>query len=991
MCRPQSTTIDFARRSALLAALLAGHVSATVAHAFDPAAPAQLNVLVRDDDGKPLSGVDVTSSGPRDIYGQRPTSHAVTDAAGVAIFEVARPQTLREPTWDAEVELSKPGHIGQSQHIRFFPGAVIDREWTLHEECKTLIRFRGPNDEPIAGAQFHLAADEFLDLSPRSDARGEYLCVHPPWPDGFGVGFGWDDMRHCADEPDVTLRYAASALPRALSPRQIDLRVLSDDGRPAAGWFLISDAVHAGAGGIGNSEPTEFFHCGHLHHLGDQAATKFLLANDLLFVVSPGGAPFRFRLNPAAWPERGDEVHRLTLTIPPVRERHAGRLAWQDGEPIGNVPLVVEQTDQTNLNWYDPAGNRRFNYHAVWHAAADDGAHVVPLRTDAAGRYELPFYFGGQSEFRLATYGYWAQGLGSQPQVVLKRSAIRPDDYREITIVFRDEKGHRIDNVEIASFRAYHDIKEVASHGSGGATVDRRGHHLFVPVVVDQLKLETKSAFWEPHMENLDVPPQDTQFEIVLPDSTRRKVLSGVVLGPDGQPVPGVTLRKLNPPAWRRVRGTPYAHGQATTDSLGRFSFDKMPEQDEAVDGHLAVSRRGNDDIDYALPGWTDEVPFSVDSGDLTIRLKPGGTVRVFLPPDDRDSFQVSIGGLSPLEGPMSYHRLHYDSATQSMLARDVRPGRYQLWVRQRNRQEPAAEEHSAERPPVDVAAGSETLIDLRPEKFPEPAPRPNLSIAVSIEQDGMPVKGAQVFVYSLSHFDKRLAADLSNARADVRKRAIERFEKSGIAAIAPLRTLLSSDDADLRTSARTIEKAFEQYFDDDLKEAGADIGDDSGRAWFQAFSGKSYIAVARLPGRSIGYRVFTAEQGSTPAVEMQRTRALRVSVALEKNGHAALSLYLPRTPAEQAVALYHVWRDPSTYAGVTYHDGRLVVPVTAISRDFAEGRSEFLIEDLPIGTRCELHLKGRSEQSLQQIVTIDDESAAVQTIELKLLPASEP
>ncbi len=832
--------------------------SSSAAHAFDPAAPAQLNVQVRNDDGKPLPGVDVTSNAPGDVYGQRPTSHALTDSAGVETFEVARPETLREPTWDIEVELSKPGYIGQSQHIRSFPGALVDREWTLHKECKTLIRLLGPNDEPVAGTQFYLAADGGMNRDQRTDARGEYLYIHPPWPEGFGVGFDWDDTRHCPDEPVVTLRYAASELPRTLSPRQVDLRVLTDDGQPAAGWFLISDAVDSGGGGIGGGEPTEFYHCRHLQHLGTQAEANVLLANDLLFVVSPAGAPFRFRLNPAAWPERGDEVHRLTLTISPERERHAGQLTWQDGQPIGNVPLVVEQTGQTNLSWYDPAGNRRFNYHALWQAVADDGARIEPVHTDAMGRYELPYYFGGQSQFDVTTHGYWSRGLGSQSPVVIGRSSIKPLEYREITIVFRDEQGDRIENVEIASFKAFRGIKGIAEPPVRSATVDRHGHHIFVPVEVDQIKLETKSAFWQPHLENREVPPHDVEIEIVLPESTRRKVLAGVVLDPDGQPVPGVTLRKLNPPAWRRHRGTPYTGSQVTTDGLGRFSFDKLPQQNEPIEGQLAVSRRGRHGKADSLPGWIDEVPFSVDSDDLTIRLKPGGTVRVLLPPDGRTDYRVSIAGLAPIEGPMTFYKLHYDPTTHTMLARSVRPGRYQLWV-WRSHRESSAE---APRPPVEVAVGRETTIDLRQEKFQEPAPRRDLPIAIAIERDGQPIQGAQVFVYSLPRFDESLIAELSSERcrcAQAGNRAARKSRNRRDRSAA--KTAVERRCRSARDSARSIEQSLEQYFEDGLEEAGVDVSDEGGRAWFRAFPGGRYIAVATA-ARQVD-RLSTLQSGS--------------------------------------------------------------------------------------------------------------------------------
>ncbi len=99
----------------------------------------------------------------------------------------------------------------------------------------------------------------------------------------------------------------------------------------------------------------------------------------------------------------------------------------------------------------------------------------------------------------------------------------------------------------------------------------------------------------------------------------------------------------------------------------------------------------------------------------------------------------------------------------------------------------------------------------------------------------------------------------------------------------------------------------------------------------------------------------------------------------------------MPDVAVDKSTAQFRVWRDLAAYATTGYRDGQLEFPAHPLHNDRSDGRMSYLIEDLPIGTQCDLQLTGLGEQSLQETVTIDDEPAAIQTFEFTLPAASNP
>ena len=69
-----------------------------------------------------------------------------------------------------------------------------------------------------------------------------------------------------------------------------------------------------------------------------------------------------------------------------------------------------------------------------------------------------------------------------------------PSDLRDLTVVFRDELGSALDNVRIASFKAYHDERKIAEGDDDDVTIDRNGSHLFLPARVDEIEKELQRA-----------------------------------------------------------------------------------------------------------------------------------------------------------------------------------------------------------------------------------------------------------------------------------------------------------------------------------------------------------------------------------------------------------------------------------------------------------------------------------------------------------------
>jgi hypothetical protein len=174
---------------------------------------------------------------------------------------------------------------------------------------------------------------------------------------------------------------------------------------------------------------------------------------------------------------------------------------------------------------------------------ATDGSELELIHTDEQGRYTLSVYRGSLLGYRTYHAGgglVGLDGLGSRTKNVWKwdqpRHPSRPSPldlsrFKDITLVFEDERGEPVPNIQIGRLEA--SVRgQVVSRTAGGIP-DRHGLHLFLDREVDRLDIETREidpisrkSYWLPLKRTIDL--EGTQDQVVdrlraLADECREK------------------------------------------------------------------------------------------------------------------------------------------------------------------------------------------------------------------------------------------------------------------------------------------------------------------------------------------------------------------------------------------------------------------------------------------------------------------------------------
>lgn len=714
------------------------------AQAVDMSRPAHWQVTVQDAAGHALPDVSVTLN-----------AQAVPlNAAGQASGESRAPEPAADIFWNAPLHITKPGFLPYDGSFAFFPGAQMEQRVTLYPARTTRVSVRGPHGEVIAGVRVLLHYETngveynsdnegptgFAVAPPgRTDAQGDFVFTHPPLDSGFLflVG-GFGRLRFSQSYPDAA-RVTATLTPEqmaAASPaRPMRLKLLTPDGKPATGWRVGPDAHivsrWAMTGGLN----------GPLHHVyqteppltvGADGVAAFSQSEDALIVFSPEGAPLLYPLHPATWPAG---QHRVTLRLPAVRRMETGQVKNPDGTPAANVAVSMKDAVTAGFLWEvrrtAPAGT---------------------VRTDAEGRFAVPQYFGTHYTYLAKEADRSAYDLSTDDGSVLKSYVAsetkNPGDYKELTLTVKDEQGHPLPKLTASAEIAVNDTLSPAS--------DADGLHFFVPNAVQTVTLQTQAQDWKPLSKALALPGTvDRHFALTIPQTLHLKPLTGVLLAPDGSPVSGATLDLLgvNPrPAASNQEYTPFS---TKTDAQGRFAFAAAPDT-----GEIKLYRFGPDDQPN-LPGWTNPPPITPQAREMTVRLKPVGSVLARLPlsvtaqPD-----RVYLQG-------KDYYSPRFDGAAHTLHWSALPPGKYVLSVGDKGVEKPLQT--------VTVRPNQETAVDLRSQAAAFPATYVPTVISVNVHSgpDGTPVSGAVVTLWTdqmgKSDYDAALPADLSDENGDVR------------------------------------------------------------------------------------------------------------------------------------------------------------------------------------------------------------------------------
>ena len=849
-----------------LMALLLCASSVLPAGAVDMSQPARWDVTVQDAAGRPLPAATVTVN----------AQAAPLNASGQAAGKAGAPEPAADLVWTESLDVTQPGFLPYKRSFSFFPGARMERRVTLYPARTTRVSVRGPHGEVIAGVRVVVGyeangleynsdnadATHYKIAPPgRTDAQGDFVFVHPPLPSGFTLSVGGSGRLFQHDYPDaarVTAALTPDEMAEVSPAHAMRLKLLTPEGVPAAGWRVGTDArvvnVWCMTGGL-NGPWHYVYQTEAPLTVGAAGVVKFSQSEDHFVVFSPQGVPLLYPLHPATWPT-GE--HRVTLRLPAVRRIQAGVLRNPDGMPAANVPICVSEASTGGTLWEVRAGD------------AGPSCH-----TDAQGRYALPQYFGTSTVYEAQEGSRSSTNLAAADSAVLTDNSPpskKPDDYKQVTLTVAGGQGQPLPEFTLSA--------EAEGSGYVSPLTDTVGTHLFVPRTARRVTVTTTAQDWKPLVRTLDLPGTDDQtFTLTVPRSLHLKPLAGVILAPDGSPVSGVSLNLLRVNSRPGYPNQDYAGFRTETDVQGRFTFAAAPDA-----GEIDLYRFGTDHQPN-LPGWIDPPAITPDTRQMTVRLKPVGSVRALLPAALnalRDT--VYLKGkdyFNPLFSRTA-HTLHWSA---------LPPGTYTL------------ETHNDLAPPVTVCAvtvraGQETVVDLQSQAAAFPA----------------------AFVPAVVRFDVSGAVG----------------ELSGVTVTLWTKRQRYGWDAALP----------------------ADLTDDSGSMWLPLGVGEFGVAVAHVPGQSIGWSSLTGAVGESSSFGMSPAKTLTV--------------HLPALPLVDGKAPYdtrQVWVRP---AGPLVDNGDAVFPVLGFGKADAASRFQLFqverntwrAEDLPPGT---YHLDVESEVTLPE------------------------
>lgn len=894
--------------------------------AFDAKAPARIQVIVLDEQGKPVSKAIVrlrangTDEAERESVRQSTTEKGQTELKTFPPHE----QASDSPDWGVALHVDCDGYLPHRETLYLFPAAQLEKQITLSRARTTLIRLRGPTGKPLPLVPLSLSYARlgYHHLEQvRADERGEFSFVHGELRGGFEISIG-GLHRTGLEGAEVTLTLNEEELESLLPPHRVEGRVVTADGHAAVGWFIAHGVASQGSSGALPGGPWQIHYGARkLTKLGADGSFSFDQNDEVLVVVSPQGVPFLYPLNGRSWQE---ETRHLTVRVPPVRRVHSGQLLYPDGRPAAQKKLSARSVQSIGNLWtfgvFDPSGE---SYWPISPAKAEDGTTIGSLATDGQGRYELPVYFGAQIEYRVSLRNnYWHDDLTAGATNSLRKHGSNDlTPQKRVTLVFTDEQGVRVPKLAVTAYSTYTTNRQLMSTSGGLHRVDTLGCHLFVPANVDRIDFFAASFNWNQFTQSVRVVSLGDQIvEIPVAERLRRKPLTGIVLDPDGQPVAGVSVAPYQKRDGFGVSGLSGVSGHekyflglnVKTDALGRFHFDAAPDECE-----LSMYRFSEGGNTRSLPGWIHPPVVTRDQRDLTIRLQRSGSVRVRLP-----------GGTGKLPEHLSLDRLEDatdqigylvcdEPKSKTLFAPFVQPGQYRLTNYDPKRL------NTFTNSPIFVRAGEETVVDLTAAKHLLPAPSTRLWTEFVVEQDGKPVSGAIVNFLAVSS-------------------------------------------------------------DSPWEQPQSDLADNRGRVRFLAKAGERFTAVARVPGQLVGWKSFTPSKSRDLKISMTRTKTLVVRLKSATTAPASGRTDSPQAWIQLTDVAPHVAKaifrtlglEPRSHPGAQGSEswGQLVV----------DAQLTRIAEDLPVGTTCKVSIRDGLKILREKQVTVAADKQAVSEISLE-------
>ncbi|MCY3018566.1 MAG: hypothetical protein NTW87_05990 [Planctomycetota bacterium] len=929
---------------------------------------ATVRVNVSGEEGRSVAGARISLKPPE---GASAPDAKTTDARGDATFELIHPDwdANLDIAWNVGVRVEADGFLPLNADWQLFPGAEKAERLVLESGQTTRFRVRNTQGVPLPGVslRFHSATKQNLGRMDFGETDGQGVCVfvHPQLSARASVYVGTVEERFSPEATEVTVVVPPDKMPPGYPLRDLTVRVLDPNGRPAAGWF-VAGRVARGVS-TSSTHSTIQYHCYSAWDVSALGADGVIVARHVgehLAVISPQGVPFLYPLSPRNWPE-GER--RVTIRIPPVRRTHSGQLVTGAGAPVAGFPLRVQNVQSGGQHW-------GVSYYQTTPGASTPGwwgfgsgapMQVGTWTTDADGRYQIPIYFGMLYSVYGGTRGFYTSDLASETVATLRKSADDKRKYKQVMFRFKDEKGALV-SFNSCSYSGYAGQKQLTSSG-GGLLSDTRGCHLFVGDKTDRIEFKARSHEWKEFSRtfNLDAAG-DQQFEVTLPEDLRLPPLKGRVLDPAGKPVEDVSIG-LYRPRERGARKTDreYLGYNATTDAEGRFSFPAAP--DECLVNMYRYAPDGNTS---SLPGWCEPPAVTPKDRDITVRLQPCGSVRVLLPDTFPRDQRLYVANARDTEA-MGYSLVH-DAAARAWVAPYVQPGHFTLTSYGSTLDLVAT---------VDMKAGEETVVDLRERKFAA-AVEAEAWHELIVTSAGQPASGAIVTLYTMPRGDtaaiRKLIAELGDKDFDTRERAQNQLAEMGATAIMPLRESLAQDNPEVRTrAARILEKI--GAYDDGYRRVGADLANDGGHVRFRGVTGVRHVAVARVHGRQVGWRAFTLEEGGKTTIELLPARTLVVQINALNDSQSydwrQARLSVPGLAVDESTAL---WRaldlaEEGVYFG-SANPQRLL----------RDGPSTRIAADLPVGRTYSVEILGQGNAVLaKQDVLLQQQDSAVEELRI--------
>lgn len=963
---------------------------------IDANEPAEFIVLVQDEQKKPIEGVDVAI-----LLRETPQSKAVTDANGIAVLQMVCPGAAAGHLfWQVQLRCTKQGLWETNDYASPFSGARVPVTMTMRPAVTTRIRLLGPQGRPVTGAPIWIEHDSPVsiendfpaypprrDLSqhlPTTDGEGVFLCKHPrlDGPGRINVGSLSFPL---TNEPEVTLRLEEWQLTQFAPRTRLQGRLLDANGLPARGsavvraWYRYAFVI---ADNPATGDASLWYSADPLTRVDDDGRFTLELGDhDLLAVTSPEGVSFLHDLTLSGWPQ----TRNVTLHLPPVRRVHKVQLLWQDGNAAAGVIL-----------------NARLPNHAYLDIPRSD-SNTFCICTDADGRLEAPIYFGGSTWFEPKNANLPWDLLEHEMSIARPKTPYswspeaswgpRKPTTRRIFLKLQDANGRDIDPAGV----------KPPWDAQNNCTLfpDTRGLAVFTDANADAIHPRLEIAGWGEIALDISLAVPDDHVTAVSLPARPGIAIHGKVLDADGGMIKAARICSyevvpLSSHPYIPVKPYPRSWPRpAEVQPDGSFVL-----QDPRLESTLDIDPNA-----ASLPGWVDEVPWDTNTHDVVLQLRRGGRVKVLLPQGAQHACTFYLRYAGQRVRDASWLHPPASDEGNAIVYPHVAPGAWELSVTESSalrfggafsmQSQPSRmdarlpDEHTLMRR-LEIKEGVETVIDLRKRNAGELVPQHH---TVRFTAAGKPVSGADVRVYATWATDANLFVYLkylANESYDVREQAeaiLRNAGKAGVGAILAGR----AEDPEARVRIEGLMAARHDGLNpNDIQDnpspdpwhaatpIQADITGDDGTAAFALYSGRRYIAVARLPGKWIGLTAFVTPAKPGPPFEIAAWRARSLEIKPRDGGSLAgrRAIFLVRNDdfaPDEAMALMNAL-------------GGCPVNVTSELQPWSNA-----LEDLPAGRRYHLSWRAaKMEEWVTQDVDLTDNGGIVQPLPLNV-PAAIP